>query len=250
MSTSQGEHIVRSFDTELEELNQTIVRMGGIAESLLATAIQALSRRDSELASRVVKSDGEIDLLEQKINEQAVQMLALRQPMANDLRAVVSALRISSDLERIGDYAANVAKRSMALNQVPPVQPASSIPRMARLVQASIKRVLDAYIAQDAEMALDVWHSDGEVDEMYTSLFRETLTYMMEDPRNITPCTHILFIAKNIERIGDHATNIAELVHFLVKGVQIEGGRPKGDTTSYAVMEPKPNAEEAPANGG
>ena len=126
MSTSQGEHIVRSFDTELEELNQTIVRMGGIAESLLATAMQALSRRDSELASRVVKSDGEIDLLEQKINEQAVQMLALRQPMANDLRAVVCALRISSDLERIGDYAANVAKRSMALNQVPPVQPASS----------------------------------------------------------------------------------------------------------------------------
>jgi phosphate transport system protein len=242
---TRPEHTVRSFDQELTRLNQLILRMGGLAETQLANAVEAMSRRNSDMAGTVVQGDAEIDALEQQIDEQAVQLLALRQPMAQDLREVVSALKISADLERIGDYAANVAKRSMALNQVPQTEPAHSIPRMAQLVLANIKRVLDAYVERDADKAIAVWESDAEVDEMYTALFRETLTYMMEDPRNITPCTHLLFIAKNVERMGDHATNIAEVVHFLVTGGQIEGGRPKGDTSSYAVVAP-PDEESAP----
>ncbi|SME94860.1 phosphate uptake regulator, PhoU [Tistlia consotensis] len=238
MTDPRGEHIVRAFDAELQELEHTIVRMGGMAEAALETAVEALARRNSTVAAEVVQGDREIDLLEQQISERSIHTLALRQPMASDLREVVAALRISGELERIGDYAANIAKRAMALNQLPPMRPAHSIPRMARLVQSNIKRVLDAYVARDAELAAHVWESDEEIDETYTSLFRETLTYMMEDPRNITPCTHLLFIAKNIERIGDHATNVAELVYYLVKGQRLEGGRPKGDTSSYTVVEP------------
>lgn len=238
MVDTSTEHTVRSFDKELARLSQSIIRMGGLAESQLAAAIEAMSRRNSEMAAKVVQSDAEIDALEQEIDEQAVQLLALRQPMAQDLREVIAALKISADLERIGDYAANVAKRSMALNQVPMTEPAHTLPRMAQLVLSNIKRVLDAYVDRDPDKAIDVWESDTEVDEMYTSLFRETLTYMMEDPRNITPCTHLLFIAKNVERMGDHATNIAEVIHFLVTGNKILGGRPKGDTTSYEVVAP------------
>ena len=250
MAETRGEHIVRAFDTELQELGHTIVRMGGMAETALETAVEALARRNSTLAAEVVQSDRDIDLCEQQVSERAVQTLALRQPMAADLREVIAALRISGELERIGDYAANIAKRSMALNQLPPMRPAHSIPRMAKLVQTNIKRVLDSYVARDAALAAHVWESDEEVDETYTSLFRETLTYMMEDPRNITPCTHLLFIAKNIERIGDHATNIAELVYFLVKGQRLEGGRPKGDTSSYTVVEPPKAGDGAGAAEG
>lgn len=238
-----SEHIVKSFDEELERLTKTIVRMGGMSESLLASAVEALRRRDSDLASRVVQSDKDIDEMETQVSDTSIHMLALRQPMAGDLRVVVSALKISSDLERIGDYAANVAKRVLALNQLPSMEPAGAIPRMARLVQANIKDVLDAYVNRDAEAALEVWKRDEEVDEMYTSLFRELLTYMMEDPRNITPCTHLIFIAKNIERIGDHATNIAEVIHFLVEGSTIEEARPKGDTSSFAVVGPEDDQE-------
>ena len=165
-------------------------------------------------------------------------MLALRQPMAKDLRAIVAALRIAGDLERIGDYAKNVAKRTMALNQVPAVRLAASIPRMGKLVQQIIKDILDAYTERDADKAYAAWSRDEEVDGMYNSLFRELLTYMMEDPRNITPCTHILFIAKNIERMGDHATNIAETIYFVVHGVPMTETRPKGDTTSFTVVSP------------
>ncbi len=232
-------HIVRSFDDELKGLSQVITRMGGLAESQLATAVEALKRRDTDLAERVVRGDAAIDALEEELDERAVRLLALRQPMATDLREVIAALKISSDLERIGDYAANVAKRVMALNQIPPIPPANGIPRMARLAQNIIKDTLDAYAARDAERAIDVWHRDEEVDEMYTGIFRELLTYMMEDPRNITPSTHLLFVAKNIERIGDHATNIAETIHYLVTGQRMIGGRPKGDTTSFQVVEPK-----------
>lgn len=242
MTTGRSEHIVKSFDAALEDLNQGIVRMGGMAEALLADAVEAMAQRNSERAAEIVRRDSEIDAMEWQIDDRVVQILALRQPMADDLREVISALRVSADLERIGDYAANVAKRSIALNQLPPMRPAHSIPRMARLVQSNIARVLDAYVQRDPEMAMSVWQHDEEVDEMYTSLFRETLTYMMEDPRNITPCTHLLFIAKNIERIGDHATNIAETVHFLVRGRRLSEGRPKGDTSSYAVVEPKDTA--------
>lgn len=237
-----SDHIVKSFDEQLNQLSQLIARMGGLAESQLASAMDALVKRDSELATRIVHADGDIDDLEQDVEEAAVRLLALRQPMASDLREVVAAFKISNDTERVGDYAVNVAKRALALNQIPPVPSLSALPRMARIVQAIVKDTYDAYLERDATKALDVWHRDAEVDEMYTSLFRELLTYMMEDPRSITPGTHLLFIAKNVERIGDHATNIAETVHYLVTGSYIEGGRPKGDTSSYTV---RPDADEA-----
>jgi phosphate transport system protein len=165
-------------------------------------------------------------------------MLALRQPMAGDLREILATLRIASDLERIGDYAANVAKRALALIQMPAMRPVSGLPRMGRLVQQIIKDVLDAYTDRDLQKALAAWNGDEAVDDLYTSLFRETLTYMMEDARNITPCTHLLFIAKNIERIGDHATNVAETIHFLITGEPIAEQRPKGDLSSFTVMTP------------
>ena len=232
----QSDHIVKSFDEQLNQLSQLIARMGGLAESQLACAMDALVKRDSDLATRVVNADGDIDHLEQDVEEAAVRLLALRQPMASDLREVVAAFKISNDTERIGDYAVNVAKRALALNQMPPVPSFSALPRMTRIVQGIVKDTFDAYVERDADKALDVWHRDEEVDEMYTSLFRELLTYMMEDPRSITSGTHLLFIAKNIERIGDHATNVAETIHYLVNGTYIEGGRPKGDTSSYAVV--------------
>lgn len=241
------DHIVKAFDESLEDLRRTLVRMGGLAESQLARAVQAFSRRDADLAGQVVGTDSEIDRLEQEVGARAIRVLALRQPMANDLREVVSSLKISADIERIGDYAANVAKRSIALAQLPAVKSAYAIPRLARLVQDSFKDTLDAYISRDPERALDVWHRDEEVDEMYSGLFRELLTYMMEDPRNIGPCTHLIFIAKNIERIGDHATNIAETVYFLVKGVPLTGERPKGDVSSFDVVTPE---GEAPTQAG
>jgi phosphate transport system protein len=240
------QHTVRSFDEQLKHLKHMIVQMGSLAEEELENAISALTRRDTALAESTVGSDRKLDDLEQEVANLAIRILALRQPMASDLREIVSALKISSDLERMGDYSKNVAKRAIALNQLPPVKPAGSIPRMARLVQGIIKDTLDAYIERDADRAVDAWRRDEEVDEMYTSIFRELLTYMMEDPRNITPCTHLLFVAKNIERIGDHTTNIAEIVHYLVLGQQIDRVRPKGDTTSFTVVTPddaKPGGE-------
>ncbi|MGH6949091.1 MAG: phosphate signaling complex protein PhoU [Kiloniellales bacterium] len=231
-------HIVKSFDEELQHLRDTVVRLGGGAESQLADAVAALSKRNSTLAGTVISNDETLDALERDIGDSAVRLLALRQPMANDLREVVSALKIGSDLERIGDYAANLAKRAIALNQLPMARPASAVPRMASLAQSIIKDTLDAFVRRDAQAAIDAWERDEELDEMYNGLFRELLTYMMEDPRNITPCTHLLFIAKNIERIGDHATNVCETIHYLVTGRQIEGGRPKGDKTSFQVVAP------------
>jgi len=232
-----AEHTVKSFDEELKRLSQVISQMGGLVEAQLQAAVDALIKRDTDAASKVVHDDAKIDELELQVSQQVVRLLALRQPMAVDLRQIVSALKISSDLERIGDYAANVAKRALALSQIPAVKPMFAIPRMARLVQQIIKDVLDAYVEQDAAKAVAAWQRDEEVDEMYTSLFRELLTYMMEDQRNIGPCIHLLFIAKNIERMGDHATNVAEDVHFLVHGREIQAARPKGDqTTSFALL--------------
>jgi phosphate transport system protein len=227
------EHTVKSFDEELKQLTSAISRMGGLAEAQISGAIHAIVRRDAELAATVVEGDRKIDELEREIDDRAVQMLALRQPMAGDLRAIVSALRISADVERIADYAANLAKRAIALSQMPPVRPAHQLPRMGRIVQEMMRDVLDAYLDRDVEKAIAVWNRDEELDEMYSSLFRELLTYMMEDPRNITASAHLLFIAKNIERIGDHVTNIAETVHFLVVGVPLRNVRPKGDFTSF-----------------
>ena len=237
-----GEHIVKSFDESLMRLSETVQRMGGLAEAQIAGAVDAVVRRDAELAARVVEEDPKVDELERQIDEMVMRLLALRAPVASDLRLVLSTLRIASDIERIADYAKNVAKRAIALAQISPLKPTHAIPRMGKVVQEMIKDVLDAYANRDVERADAVWARDEELDEMYSSLFRELLTYMMEDARNITGSTHLLFIAKNIERIGDHATNVAEQVHFLVTGTPIGTARPKGDETSYAVVRPGPGA--------
>src|SRR5262244_588083 len=231
-----AEHTVKSFDDELKRLNQVIGQMGGLVEMQLQAAVEALVKRDADAAGKVVRDDAKIDELELQSSQLVVRLLALRQPMAVDLRQIVSALKISSDLERIGDYAANVAKRAIALSQAPAVKPLYTIPRMAKLVQQIIKDVLDAFVERDAVKAVAAWQRDEEVDEMYTSLFRELLTYMMEDQRNIGPCIHLLFIAKNIERMGDHATNVAEAIHYLVHGTPLDQVRPKGDQTSFTVV--------------
>ena len=230
------EHTVKSFDEELTRLSQMVAQMGGLAEAQLQAAIEALMARDAEQAAQVVQADAKIDQLERQISTQTIRMLALRQPMAQDLREIVAALKISSDIERIGDYAANVAKRAVALTQSPPMRPIGGVARMGRLVQQIIKDTLDAFSAKDADKAVAAWKRDQEVDDMYNSLFRELLTYMMEDPRNIGPSTHLMFIAKNIERIGDHATNVAEIIHFLVRGEDISEARPKSDKTSFTVV--------------
>ncbi len=235
--SNKNDHIVSSFDQELTKLNDIVVQMGGLCESQIAASIQAVIKRDIERASVVVEEDRRIDALEHELEELAVQVLALRQPMASDLRAVVGALKISADLERIGDYAKNVAKRAIALSQVPPVSPLRSVPRMSWLVQQILKQTLDAYVARDPKLAREAWHRDAEVDDLYNSLFRELLTYMMEDPRTISACTHVLFIAKNLERMGDHATNICEIVHFMATGQAMAEDRVKTDTTSFAVVD-------------
>ncbi len=235
-------HTVRSFEDELNQLSDVIMRMGGMAEAQLAMAVQALVRRDSPAATDIIVADRRIDALEQDVHAMAVRILALRQPMADDLRAIVSALKISADLERIGDYAANVAKRVLVINQLPPVPALAAIPLMGRLVQEIIKEVLDSYVERDVEKALGVWHRDQEVDDLHTSMFRELVSLMMEDPRNITACTHLMFVAKNIERIGDHATNIAETVHFLAVGRMLPTPRPKGDQAGEFVIQEPPSS--------
>jgi phosphate transport system protein len=239
----ESQHVVKSYDEELHRLSNTITEMGGLAESQLATAIDAVVKRDSELAASVVEGDAKVDQLQRDSDNLAIRLLALRQPMARDLREILAALKIASDLERVADYAANVAKRAMALNQTPPVRPVYALPRMAQLAQLLIKDVIDAYVARDADRAYAVWMRDAELDEMYSSLFRELLTYMMEDPRNISACTHLLFMAKNIERIGDHATNIAEDLYYLVHGVPLTEARPKGDQSSLEIVTPSRSAK-------
>jgi phosphate transport system protein len=242
-----AEHIIKSYDDELDRLSKMIVEMGGLAESQLAAAIEVVMERDSDRAARVVADDDKVDQLERDLDNLAIRLLALRQPMARDLREIVAALKIASDLERICDYAANVAKRSIALAQSPPIQPVHALPRMAHLALLLVKDVIDAYIARDADKAVAVWLRDEELDDMYASLFRVFLTYMMEDPRNIGPCTHLLFMAKNIERIGDHATNIAENVYYLVHGIPLEQARPKGDKSSLELVAPERQPGQAGA---
>jgi phosphate transport system protein len=239
----ESQHIVKSYDEELRRLSNTITEMGGLAESQLATAIDAVVKRDSELAASVVEGDARVDQLQRDSDNLAIRLLALRQPMARDLREIFAALKIASDLERVADYAANVAKRAIALNQTPPVRPVYALPRMAQLAQLLIKEVIDAYVARDSDKAYAVWIRDAELDEMYSSLFRELLTYMMEDPRNISACTHLLFMAKNIERIGDHATNIAEDLYYLVHGTPLTEARPKGDQSSLEIITPSRSAK-------
>jgi phosphate transport system protein len=233
------DHIVKSFDEELARLSDLINRMGGLAETQLEDSIEALQKRDSSLAEGAIEIDRVIDAHHAEVDELAIRLLALRQPMAADLRHIVTALKVAPIVERIGDYSKNVAKRTIALNQVPPVKPLFTIPRMGRLVREMIKDVLDAFSNADVGMARDVWARDKEVDDMYDSLFRELLTYMMEDARNITACTHLLFVARNIERIGDLATNVAELVHYQVEGEPLSEDRPKADKASITVVEPQ-----------
>jgi phosphate transport system protein len=232
MMSPTNDHIVKSFDSELKRLDGEIKRMGEIAIAQLDAAIDVLLRRDTNAAMRVVANDEAIDALEHEVSHDVLRLLALRQPMARDLREVYAALRISSDIERIGDYAANVAKRSTVLNQTAPVSAARGLPALAKLANSLVHEALDAYHMRDADRALAVRSRDAEVDAEYTGLFRELLTYMAEDPRQITSCTHLLFIAKNIERIGDHATNIAENTWFLVHGELPEAPREKRDLTS------------------
>jgi phosphate transport system protein len=231
MSTPR-EHIIKSYDDELTRLTGEIVKMGELAVSQLEAAIDVIERRDERAAQRVVINDDAIDTMEQEISHDVVRLLALRSPMAGDLRNVFAALRIAADIERIGDYAANVAKRSIPLSMVAPVAPTRSLAHLAELAATEVRDVLAAYHARDAEAAYQVWKDDADLDDAYTALFRQLLTYMMEDPRNITPCTHLLFMAKNIERIGDHATNIAENVWFQVHGEPLTKQRTKRDLTS------------------
>jgi phosphate transport system protein len=213
--------------------------MGGIVESQVALAAEAILERDSETAMRVVENDPKVDAIEREVEQFVIRLLALRQPMAADLRNIVAALKITGDLERIGDYAANVAKRSVVLSQFSLSLSLSGLSHMAQLVQANLKLIIDAVSENDADKAIQVWRSDQMIDDLYNTVFRELITYMMEDPRNITPCTHLLFIAKNLERIGDHATNIAETVHYAVTGEPLTEARPKGDMSSYAVVRPR-----------
>jgi phosphate transport system protein len=195
--------------------------MGGLVEQQIARAVEALVNRDIEQANRVIEHDDQIDLMEEEIDQFAIRLLATRQPMASDLRLIAMAMKISNDLERIGDYATNIAKRCERLAKEPPVKPLYTMPRMAQISQAMVKDVLDAYVERDTDKAIAVWRRDDEVDDMFTSLFRELLTYMMEDARNISPCIDLMFVAKNLERIGDHATNIAEKIHYIIHGQRI-----------------------------
>ncbi|MDO8882885.1 MAG: phosphate signaling complex protein PhoU [Pseudotabrizicola sp.] len=226
-------HIRSAFDRDLEGVQALVMKMGGLVEHALLQAAQALETRDEALAAEVRAGDRAIDELEDLIHTECARIIALRSPTATDLRTVLTVMRIVGSLERSGDYAKNLAKRSLVLSQMRPVNgSAGSISRMARSVVGLLKDALDAYVTRDAKLADDVRRRDAEVDQMYNSVFREFLTHMMEDPRNITPCMHLHFIAKNIERVGDHATGIAEQVIYLVTGIYPDDDRPKGDVTS------------------
>src|SRR3984885_3214051 len=233
------QHLVKSFDNDLKRLRDMLTEMGGIVESQVAMAAEAIMERDSDVAMKVVEEDPKVDALEREVEHFVIRMLALRQPMASDLRRVVAALKITGDLERIGDYASNVAKRSIVLGQFTLPYSLAGLAHMATLVQEQLKSIIDALGTNDTAKAVEVWRSDRVVDDIYNALFRELITYMMEDPRNITPCTHLLFIAKNLERIGDHATNIAETVYYAVEGEVIPHPRPKGAPSAYAIVRPK-----------
>jgi phosphate transport system protein len=230
-----SDHTAKAFDIDLQEITRMVAEMGGLAEKQVADSIDALARRDTDRAQRTVAADPSIDALQHEIEDKAVLTIARRQPMAVDLREIVGALRVSNDLERIGDLAKNIGKRVLALTgDFPSPTLIRGLEHMAALVLGQVKQVLDAYAARDLPTALAVWARDEEIDAMCISLFRELLTYMMEDPRNITFCIHLMFCAKNIERMGDHATNIAETVHYMIEGRPIAAPRPKGDTTSFA----------------
>ena len=231
---AHSEHIVSGFDRDLEGIQAQIMRMGGLVEEAIAKATEALETRDADLARAVREGDKAIDALDESVNDEAARIIAQRQPIASDLRTVLTVFRVSTNLERIGDYAKNIAKRTETIIDQPPVNgTGASLRRMARQVELMLKDVLDAYIQRNADLAADVRSRDIDVDQMYSALFREYLTFMMEDPRNITTCMHLHFMAKNIERMGDHVTSIAEQVIYLVTGDMPEDDRPKQDRTPH-----------------
>jgi len=239
-----SDHTTRVFDTDLIKLTQLVAQMGGFAQKQIADSIEALSRRDVALARQVIAADAMVDDLQRQIEEKAVATIALRQPMAVDLRALVAMLRIANDLERVGDLAKNVGKRVIALGGEHSQRTLMrGLRHMATLVISQLAAVLDSFVDRNPRKALQVWQGDKEVDALYVSLFRELLTYTMEDPGTISMCIHHLFCAKNIERIGDHATNIAEAVHYMVEGHAFAGERPKGDTSSYVIETRAPAAK-------
>ena len=224
-----SDHIVRSYDKDLEVLDRKIAEMGGIAEKMLSEAIDAMSSFDTELARSVVAADPRLDMLQREIEETAILTIARRQPLAVDLRELVAAIRVSADLERVGDLAKNIAKRLIKIaSEIRLPRAIVGLRHMGELAALQLKEVLDAYAQRDADRAKSVWLRDNELDALDDSIFRELLTFMMEDPRNISFCTHLLFCTKNIERVGDHATNIAETVHYLVTGGTLPVDRPRG----------------------
>ena len=235
---STGAHTIKAFDDELDRLRGSIAQMGGLAEAAIADAMRALVGRDVEGANRVIEADARIDALEAEIEKAAVQIIALRAPMADDLREVIAALKIASVVERIGDYAKNIAKRVHVIEPSSKIEPLSLLPEMARIAGEMVHNVLDAFAARDAAKAVAVCERDRAVDDFYNSIFRTLLTFMMENPHNITPATHLLFVAKNLERFGDHATNVAEMVYFAATGRHI-AERPRGsDTTDMGAYGP------------
>lgn len=241
---SEHKHTVTAFEQEIEALKVRILEMGGLAERAVTDAVSALEERDVELAARTIAADSRIDAIETEIEEKAVLLLARRQPLAADLREVMAAMRIAANLERVGDLAKNIAKRATAIGgEQRPRQVSRGVNHMADLALLQLREVLDACASRDGARAAAVRGRDGEIDALYNSLFRELLTYMMEDPRSITMATHLLFCAKNIERIGDHATNIAETVYYLVTGNRLDSERKKDDSHNYASV-PFPSPPE------
>ena len=238
MPQDQPDHIVRSYDEQLRRLRDMVARMGGLAERQVHDSTIALVRRDVALAAEVVARDAALDALEREVEAFCIRILATRQPMASDLRFIVAAMKVAHTLERIGDYARNGAKRSIVVAQQPQIGSLNGFLRMSQLVQENLKLAIDALVSEDAEAAARVWAADEPIDAVYNGIFREMLTHMMEDARNITAATHLLFIAKNMERIGDHATNIAETVHYAVRGDSLPDDRPKADSSASAVVKP------------
>jgi phosphate transport system protein len=231
------EHIVSAYAGDLSSLNNKIAKMGGLAEQIVGQSLESLERRDRTLAEQTINQDEAIDRLEAEIENDVGVMIVKRQPVAYDLRQVMAPFRIATDLERIGDLVKNIAKRTLATGgEAPPRQLMLGLKHMGELALVQLKEVLDAFMERDADHALKVWYKDESIDSTYNSVFRELLTYMMEDPQNIGLCTHLLFGAKNLERIGDHTTNIAEIVYFLVHGTPINDRRPKADTTNISLV--------------
>ena len=237
-----NQHTVKAYGDELNQLTAEVVRMGGLAEAQVADAIESVARRDVALAKAVVERDNRLDALHRDIEKKSIRLIALRQPVASDLRRTLGAMKLASDLERTGDLAKNIAKRALILAEGEPMQPLTrSIERMGKLVSMRLRDVLDAYAAGEIDRAIAVWNTDDEVDEHYNSLFRELLTYMMGDPRTISACTHLLFMAKNLERIGDHATNIAETIYYEITGQEFTGERPRWNPEDQPGADVGPN---------